>query len=147
MKPLLGIPLDIRRPLLLRSSVEDIRKTMIIECEAPLFTYDDKTFSNVTLFVKSSADSLVCSANALKHQDNGDLLDLGARCQATDNLVAMSLSWLNNGNTEGHLNATSSFGKTPQGDTYAFPLGPGKLYAQAHNIAHKDLGQHCQEAI
>ena len=29
----------------------------------------------------------------------------------------------------------------------AFPLGPGKLYAQAHNIAHKDLGQHCQEAI
>ena len=35
MKPLLGIPLDIRRPLLLRSSVEDIRKTMIIECEAP----------------------------------------------------------------------------------------------------------------
>ena len=119
MKPLLGIPLDIRRPLLLRSSVEDIRKTMIIECEAPLFTYDDKTFSDVTLFVKSSADSLVCSANALKHQDNGDLLDLGARCQASDNLVAMSLSWLNNGKTEGHLNATTSFGKTPQGDTYA----------------------------
>ena len=119
MQPLLGIPLDLRRPLILRSSVADAHKSMIVECEAPLFAYDGKLFSNANLFVHSFADSLICSAEVKKHQDNGDLLDLDARCHAADNLVDMSLNWLNEGKNSGRLNATSSFGKTSQGVTYA----------------------------
>ncbi|MGN1229493.1 MAG: translocation/assembly module TamB domain-containing protein [Prevotella sp.] len=119
MRPLLGIPLDIRKPLILRSSVEDANKSMVVECDAPLFDYNGATFSNAKINVHSHADSLVCSAEVKKHQDNGDILDLATRCNAADNLVDMSLNWLNEGKTRGCLNATSSFGKNSQGVTYA----------------------------
>lgn len=119
MRPLLGVPLDIRRPLLLRTNVSDASKTMVVECEAPLFIYDGATFSYANVNLHSHADSLICSAEVKKHQDNGDILDLSTRCNAADNLVDMSLGWLNEGKSRGCLNATSSFGKNSQGVTYA----------------------------
>ena len=119
MRPLLGVPLDIRRPLLLRTNVSDASKTMVVECEAPLFIYDGATFSHANVNLHSHADSLICSAGVKKHQDNGDILDLSTRCNAADNLVDMSLGWLNEGKSRGCLNATSSFGKNSQGVTYA----------------------------
>ena len=119
MRPLLGVPLDIRRPLLLRTNVSDASKTMVVECEAPLFSYDGATFSHANVNLHSHADSLICSAEVKKHQDNGDILDLSTRCNAADNLVDMSLGWLNEGKSRGCLNATSSFGKNSQGVTYA----------------------------
>ena len=119
MRPLLGVPLDIRRPLLLRTNVSDANKSMVVECEAPLFIYDGATFSHANVNLHSHADSLICSAGVKKHQDNGDILDLSTRCNAADNLVDMSLGWLNEGKSRGCLNATSSFGKNSQGVTYA----------------------------
>ena len=119
MRPLLGVPLDIRRPLLLRTNVSDASKSMVVECEAPLFIYDGATFSHANVNLHSHADSLICSAEVKKHQDNGDILDLTTRCNAADNLVDMSLGWLNEGKSRGCLNATSSFGKNSQGVTYA----------------------------
>ena len=119
MRPLLGVPLDIRRPLLLRTNVSDASKTMVVECEAPLFIYDGATYSHANVNLHSHADSLICSAEVKKHQDNGDILDLSTRCNAADNLVDMSLGWLNEGKSRGCLNATSSFGKNSQGVTYA----------------------------
>ena len=119
MRPLLGVPLDIRRPLLLRTNVSDASKSMVVECEAPLFIYDGATFSHANVNLHSHADSLICSAEVKKHQDNGDILDLSTRCNAADNLVDMSLGWLNEGKSRGCLNATSSFGKNSQGVTYA----------------------------
>ena len=119
MRPLLGVPLDIRRPLLLRTNVSDASKTMVVECEAPLFIYDGATFSHANVNLHSHADSLICSAGVKKHQDNGDILDLSTHCNAADNLVDMSLGWLNEGKSRGCLNATSSFGKNSQGVTYA----------------------------
>ena len=119
MRPLLGVPLDIRRPLLLRTNVSDANKSMVVECEAPLFIYDGATFSHANVNLHSHADSLICSAEVKKHQDNGDILDLSTRCNAADNLVDMSLGWLNEGKSRGCLNATSSFGKNSQGVTYA----------------------------
>ena len=119
MRPLLGVPLDIRRPLLLRANVSDASKSMVVECEAPLFIYDGATFSHANVNLHSHADSLICSAEVKKHQDNGDILDLSTRCNAADNLVDMSLGWLNEGKSRGCLNATSSFGKNSQGVTYA----------------------------
>ena len=59
MQPLLGIPLDIRRPLLLRSSVTAAHQSMIVECEAPSFTYDGKTFRTATVFGHSSTSTRV----------------------------------------------------------------------------------------
>ena len=119
MRPLLGVPLDIRRPLLLRTNVSDASKSMVVECEAPLFIYDGATFSHANVNLHSHADSLICSAGVKKHQDNGDILDLSTHCNAADNLVDMSLGWLNEGKSRGCLNATSSFGKNSQGVTYA----------------------------
>ena len=119
MRPLLGVPLDIRRPLLLRTNVSDASKTMVVECEAPLFIYDGATFSHANVNLHSHADSLICSAEVKKHQDNGDILDLSTHCNAADNLVDMSLGWLNEDKSRGCLNATSSFGKNSQGVTYA----------------------------
>ena len=119
MRPLLGVPLDIRRPLLLRTNVSDASKSMVVECEAPLFIYDGATFSHANVNLHSHADSLICSAEVKKHQDNGYILDLSTRCNAADNLVDMSLGWLNEGKSRGCLNATSSFGKNSQGVTYA----------------------------
>ena len=119
MRPLLGVPLDIRRPLLLRTNVSDASKSMVVECEAPLFIYDGATFSHANVNLHSHADSLICSAEVKKHQDNGDILDLSTHCNAADNLVDMSLGWLNEGKSRGCLNATSSFGKNSQGVTYA----------------------------
>ena len=119
MRPLLGVPLDIRRPLLLRTNVSDASKSMVVECEAPLFIYDGATFSHAHVNLHSHADSLICSAEVKKHQDNGDILDLSTHCNAADNLVDMSLGWLNEGKSRGCLNATSSFGKNSQGVTYA----------------------------
>lgn len=119
MRPLLGVPLDIRRPLLLRTNVSDASKSMVVECEAPLFIYDGATYSHANVNLHSHADSLICSAGVKKHQDNGDILDLSTRCNAADNLVDMSLGWLNEGKSRGCLNATSSFGKNSQGVTYA----------------------------
>ena len=119
MRPLLGVPLDIRRPLLLRTNVSDASKTMVVECEAPLFIYDGATFSHANVNLHSHADSLICSAEVKKHQDNGDILDLSTHCNAADNLVDMSLGWVNEGKSRGCLNATSSFGKNSQGVTYA----------------------------
>ena len=119
MRPLLGVPLDIRRPLLLRTNVSDASKSMVVECEAPLFIYDGATFSHANVNLHSHADSLICSAGVKKHQDNGDILDLSTRCNAANNLVDMSLGWLNEGKSRGCLNATSSFGKNSQGVTYA----------------------------
>ena len=119
MRPLLGVPLDIRRPLLLRTNVSDASKSMVVECEAPLFIYDGATFSHANVNLHSHADSLICSAGVKKHQDNGDILDLSTRCNAADNLVDMSLGWVNEGKSRGCLNATSSFGKNSQGVTYA----------------------------
>lgn len=119
MRPLLGVPLDIRRPLLLRTNVSDANKSMVVECEAPLFIYNGATFSHANVNLHSHADSLICSAEVKKHQDNGDILDLSTHCNAADNLVDMSLGWLNEGKSRGCLNATSSFGKNSQGVTYA----------------------------
>ena len=119
MRPLLGVPLDIRRPLLLRTNVSDASKSMVVECEAPLFIYDGATYSHANVNLHSHADSLICSAEVKKHQDNGDILDLSTHCNAADNLVDMSLGWLNEGKSRGCLNATSSFGKNSQGVTYA----------------------------
>ena len=119
MRPLLGVPLDIRRPLLLRTNVSDASKSMVVECEAPLFIYDGATFSHANVNLHSHADSLICSAEVKKHQDNGDILDLSTHCNAADNLVDMSLGWVNEGKSRGCLNATSSFGKNSQGVTYA----------------------------
>lgn len=119
MKPLLGIPLDIHKPVLLRSNVTDSQNSMVIECEAPSFDYDGKAFSKANLFLHSFADSLICSTAVKKHQDNGDHLDLAADCRTADNLVDASLSWSNDTKTRGRLNATSSFGKNTDGATYA----------------------------
>ena len=119
MKPLLGIPLSIQQPIQLRGSVEDSRNSLVLECMAPQFTYDEKPFTAANLFIHSYADSLVCSTGVVKHQDNGDLLDLSVVCNANDNLVDASLKWCNENKTRGELNATSSFGKNDKGVTYA----------------------------
>ena len=76
-------------------------------------------FSNANVNLHSHADSLICSAEVKKHQDNGDIHDLSTHCNAADNLVDISLGWLNEGKSRGCLNATSSFGKNSQGVTYA----------------------------
>ena len=119
MKPLLGIPLNILQPIQLRSSVEDSHNSLVVQCMAPRFTYNDKTFTAANLSLQSTADSLVCSTGVVKHQDNGDLFDLSASCRASDNLVDASLKWCNDKKTRGELNATSSFGKNDRGVNYA----------------------------
>ncbi|MGM9732582.1 MAG: hypothetical protein ACI3YT_00450, partial [Prevotella sp.] len=119
MKPLLGIPLSIQQPIQLRGSMEDSRNSLVLECMAPQFTYNEKPFTDANLFINSSADSLVCSTEVVKHQDNGDRLDLSVVCNANDNLVDASLKWCNENKTRGELNATSSFGKNERGVTYA----------------------------
>ena len=119
MQPLLGIPLSIQQPVQLRSSVEDSRNTLVVQCLAPRFTYGGKSFSTASLSLQSSADSLVCTTGVVKHQDNGGLLDLCASCCATDNIVDASFKWDNDKNASGELNTTSSFGKNDKGVTYA----------------------------
>ena len=128
MQKLFGIPLEIRKPMLLRTHVEDSIRSLVVECDAPLFDYNGTTYRGAKVNLHSFADSLICTSAIEKLQKNGDCLSLNANCHAADNLLDASMKWANTRNMRGEINATSSFGKNDDGVTYAHVVvNPSKI--------------------
>lgn len=104
MKRLLGIPLVIEKPLTLQADVEDGKRSIDIRGQVPLFTFNNNIYKGGMLSVTMPNDTLYCELMVSKEMADGELLDLKAIFQSSDNKLYSFLKWENH-NHQGNLMA------------------------------------------
>ena len=110
LQRLLGIDLSIRQPLTLNARINDPSHTVNVESQVPDITYNGARYTDGMLLITAPTDTIRGYLAINKMMDNGEILNIGLRADAANNLLNSSLTW-NNGNRtgkfSGNLNLTT----------------------------------------
>lgn len=113
MKNLLGIPLEIHRPLNINGELDDKREKIDLWCDVPSFTYNGNRFRDAFINIESPSDTLKADIRIKKLANKGKFIALNLRAGASDNHLNTSLSFSNNDRhpLKGVINASTVFAK------------------------------------
>lgn len=119
---LLGIPLEVKSPLMVRGSMDDSHHQVDITCQLPEFLYNGAPYKNVSLHVSTPNDTLVATGEFSKIMANGCETNLSVRAGACDNRLSASIEFKNNERhpLAGILNASAQFRHDTYGRSTAF---------------------------
>lgn len=122
MKNLLGIPLEIHRPLNINGELDDKREKIDLWCDVPSFTYNGNRFRDAFINIESPSDTLKADIRIKKLANKGKFIALNLRAGASDNHLNTSLSFSNNDRhpLKGVINASTVFAKNDDGVSTAY---------------------------
>lgn len=122
MKNLLGIPLEIHRPLNINGELDDKREKINLWCDVPSFTYNGNRFRDAFINIESPSDTLKADIRIKKLANKGKFIALNLRAGASDNHLNTSLSFSNNDRhpLKGVINASTVFAKDDDGVSTAY---------------------------
>lgn len=122
MKNLLGIPLEIHRPLNINGELDDKREKIDLWCDVPSFTYNGNRFRDAFINIESPSDTLKADIRIKKLANKGKFIALNLRAGASDNHLNISLSFSNNDRhpLKGVINASTVFAKDDDGVSTAY---------------------------
>ncbi len=93
LEQLLQIPLQLTKPLTLEGTVNDNSQQINIECDMPLFYYDDSRYEQGHLSILSPLGTLAYDMSVTKLMGDGDNLDLQITGNAFNNQLTATLQW------------------------------------------------------
>ena len=122
MKNLLGIPLEIHRPLNINGELDDKREKINLWCDVPSFTYNGNRFRDAFINIESPSNTLKADIRIKKLAKKGKFIALNLRAGASDNHLNTSLSFSNNDRhpLKGVINASTVFAKDDNGVSTAY---------------------------
>ena len=122
MNRLLGIPLEIHRPLNISGEIDDKNEKINLWCDVPSFTFNGNRFSDAFINVESPSDTLKADIRIKKLADRGKYMALHLNAGASDNHLNTSLSFSNNERhpLKGIINASTVFAKDEEGVSTAY---------------------------
>ena len=122
MKNLLGIPLEIHRPLNINGELDDKREKINLWCDVPSFTYNGNKFRDAFINIESPSDTLKADIRIKKLARKGRFMALQINAGASDNHLNTSLSFRNNErhSLKGVINASTVFAKDDEGVSTAY---------------------------
>lgn len=122
MNRLLGIPLEIHRPLNISGEIDDKNEKINLWCDVPSFTFNGNRFSDAFINVESPSDTLKADIRIKKLADKGKYMALHLNAGASDNHLNTSLSFRNNERhpLKGIINASTVFAKDEEGVSTAY---------------------------
>ncbi|WP_440422081.1 translocation/assembly module TamB domain-containing protein [Prevotella merdae] len=122
MNRLLGIPLEIHRPLNISGEIDDKNEKINLWCDVPSFTFNGNRFSDAFVNVESPSDTLKADIRIKKLADRGKYMALHLNAGASDNHLNTSLSFSNNERhpLKGIINSCTVFAKDEEGVSTAY---------------------------
>lgn len=122
MNRLLGIPLEIHRPLNISGEINDKNEKINLWCDVPSFTFNGNRFSDAFINVESPSDTLKADIRIKKLADRGKYMALHLNAGASDNHLNTSLSFSNNERhpLKGIINSSTVFAKDEEGVSTAY---------------------------
>lgn len=122
MNRLLGIPLEIHRPLNISGEIDDKNEKINLWCDVPSFTFNGNRFCDAFVNVESPSDTLKADIRIKKLADRGKYMALHLNAGASDNHLNTSLSFRNNERhpLKGIINASTVFAKDEEGVSTAY---------------------------
>lgn len=108
MKHLLGIDLELSRPITLNARINDRIQSLFLDGSLPSFVYNGAQYSDGSIHISTPADTLKCDISVNKFMDNGHHLDIDVEANAIQNRLYTSLNWDNHQKEEqmsGQLNS------------------------------------------
>lgn len=122
MNRLLGIPLEIHRPLNISGEIDDKNEKINLWCDVPSFTFNGNRFSDAFVNVESPSDTLKADIHIKKLDDRGKYMALHLNAGASDNHLNTSLSFSNNERhpLKGIINSSTVFAKDEEGVSTAY---------------------------
>lgn len=122
MNRLLGIPLEIHRPLNISGEIDDKNEKINLWCDVPSFTFNGNRFSDAFINVESPSDTLKADIRIKKLDDRGKYMALHLNAGASDNHLNTSLSFSNNERhpLKGIINSSTVFAKDEEGVSTAY---------------------------
>ena len=122
MNRLLGIPLEIHRPLNISGEIDDKNEKINLWCDVPSFTFNGNRFSDAFVNVESPSDTLKADIRIKKLDDRGKYMALHLNAGASDNHLNTSLSFSNNERhpLKGIINSSTVFAKDEEGGSTAY---------------------------
>lgn len=122
MNRLLGIPLEIHRPLNISGEIDDKNEKINLWCDVPSFTFNGNRFSDAFVNVESPSDTLKADIRIKKLADRGKYMALHLNAGASDNHLNTSLSFSNNERhpLKGIINSSTVFAKDEGGVSTAY---------------------------
>lgn len=122
MNRLLGIPLEIHRPLNISGEIDDKNEKINLWCDVPSFTFNGNRFSDAFVNVESPSDTLKADIRIKKLADRGKYMALHLNAGASDNHLNTSLSFSNNERhpLKGIINSSTVFAKDEEDVSTAY---------------------------
>lgn len=122
MNRLLGIPLEIHRPLNISGEIDDKNEKINLWCDVPSFTFNGNRFSDAFVNVESPSDTLKADIRIKKLANRGKYMALHLNAGASDNHLNTSLSFRNNERhpLKGIINSSTVFAKDEEGVSTAY---------------------------
>lgn len=122
MNRLLGIPLEIHRPLNISGEIDDKNEKINLWCDVPSFTFNGNRFCDAFVNVESPSDTLKADIRIKKLADRGKYMALHLNAGASDNHLNTSLSFSNNERhpLKGIINSSTVFAKDEEGVSTAY---------------------------
>ena len=122
LEMLLGIPLEIHRPLNLSGEIDDCQNDIDLWCDVPSFSYNGTRYDDTRINIESLADTLKADIRIKKMSAKGKALSLKLRAGAADNRLKTSIEFCNEARRtmKGVMNASTVFAKNDEGLSTAY---------------------------
>lgn len=122
LQRLLGVPLEIHRPLSLSGELDDRNNSIDLWCDVPSFTYAGTNYRDAYINIESPGDTLKADVRIKKIAQNGKALALKLHAGAFDNHLNTSMEFHNDArrSLSGVLNTSTVFAKNEEGESTAY---------------------------
>lgn len=122
MDVILGVPLDIKRPLNISGEMDDRQQKLDLWCDVPEFEYNGNRFGDAAINIESPGDTLKADIRFKKLSDKGKFMAVKLSAGASNNRLKTSVSFRNNDRhpLKGVINASTIFAKDDQGVSTAY---------------------------
>lgn len=122
LQRLLGVPIEIHRPLSLSGELDDRNNSIDLWCDVPSFTYAGTNYRDAYINIESPGDTLKADVRIKKIAQNGKALALKLRAGAFDNHLNTSMEFHNDArrSLSGVLNTSTVFAKNEEGESTAY---------------------------
>ena len=117
LQQLLGVPLELVKPVTLSGAISDSKRQVNIECDLPDFYYDGGRYDHAHVSIMSPLNTLLYNISANKRMDDGDFFELQMEGSAYNNLLTNTLTWNNHAvdHLSGKLTINTDFETTLDG--------------------------------
>ena len=105
LKYLLGVDLELQKPLSLHASIDDVSHKLDVDGRMPRFAYNDSQYDGGSIRIISPGDTMKCEIEVARlSEDEQRRMDFGLKATAAHNAITTMLCWDNHQQQDGCVN-------------------------------------------